>query len=95
MKTLRGELVAALGGEEALTPLQRLLIDGIVVRWARAQMLWRQVLEKPEDVAEEAERRLAWHLNGLDRALLALGLESRAHDETPGLAALLAADAPK
>ncbi len=77
MKAIRHELAEALGGADALSPQQKILIDTIAVRVIRTKMLTAAMLGG-DGLSAEAERRLNWHLASLRRDLVALGLEKRA-----------------
>ena len=84
MRAIRDELVAAVGGPDAISPQQRMLIDGIARRSIRCDMIWQQMLVDPAGVSAEAERRFNWHDNALQRGLKELGLE-RSSPPTPNL----------
>ncbi len=83
MKAIRHELAEALGGADALSPQQKILIDTIAVRVIRTKMLTAAMLGG-DGLSAEAERRLNWHLASLRRDLVALGLEKRA-TQSPSL----------
>ncbi len=87
MKAIRHELAEALGGADALSPQQKILIDCIAVRAIRTKMLTAQMLGG-DGLSAEAERRLNWHLASIRRDLVALGLEKRAAQQ-PRLAEIL------
>ena len=87
MKAIRDDLGEALGGDDVLSPQQRLLIDVVTVRVIRCQMLTAAMLSN-DGLSAEAERRLNWHLASIRRDLQALGLEKRAKTP-PRLAELL------
>ncbi len=76
MKAIRDDLGEALGGDDVLSPQQRLLIDVVTVRVIRCQMLTAAMLSN-DGLSAEAERRLNWHLASIRRDLQALGLEKR------------------
>ena len=88
LRTIRADLIDALGGDAAITPQQMLLIEGIAQRAVRCEMIWRQMMTAPEGVATETERRWNWHRSGLERALAQLGLQRRA-PPAPSLAEVL------
>ena len=81
MKVIRDELGEALGGEDVLSPQQRIIIDIVAVRVIRCQMLTAAMLGD-DGLSTEAERRLNWHLASIRRDLAALGLEKQT---PPGL----------
>ena len=87
MRAIRDDLSEALGGEDVLSPQQRIIIDIVAVRMVRCQMLTAAML-RDDGLSAEAERRLNWHLASIRRDLQALGLEKRAKTP-PRLAELL------
>ena len=81
MKTIRMALIEALGGDNVVTPQQRLVIENITERRVRADMIFGAMMTNPECVSLENERRYYWHTSAIDRALKTLGLERRANSE--------------
>ena len=87
MRAIRDDLGEALGGEDVLSPQQRIIIDIVAVRMTRCQMPTAAMLSD-DGLSAEAERRLNWHLASLRRDLQALGLEKRGK-APPSLAEVL------
>lgn len=81
----RRDIVAALGGEAKLTPMQRLLVDRVCEKHARCLLLADAMLTATDTTAAfESERRYVMYANSMRHDLAALGLERRA--SAPSLA---------
>ena len=89
LRTIKSELIEAVGGTDALTPQRALLIDAIAMKTTRAEMLWSRLMSAPAEATDENERRLSWYLNGLRRDLAVLGLDRRDSTRPPRLSELL------
>ncbi len=93
IRDTRRAIVAALGGEKALTPHQRLLVDRAVEKSVRCAMIFDRMVEDG-DLAGESERRYIWYANSLRRDLTALGITKAvpgAAEDVPDLDDYLAA----
>ena len=93
LRTIKSELIEAVGGTDALSPQRALLIDAIAMKTTRAEMLWSRLMAAPAEVTDENERRLSWYLNGLRRDLAALGLDRYDSTPPPRLGELLGGEA--
>ena len=88
LKRVEAEFIEALGGPDNLTPQKRQLIRDTAQIIIRREMVWNQMIENPEGISGESERRWLWLANTIRRNLIALGLE-RLEPPPPTLADIL------
>lgn len=74
LRTITGEIIEALGGDEAMTPQKRLLITIAAQKAVRAEMIFQRLVTEPNS-AETTDRYWIGVVNSLARDLQLLGLE--------------------
>ena len=72
------DAIATLGGEAAVSPMQRRFIRSLARQDARCEQLLRRAAASPGSISLELERRWNWHENAIRRGLKQLGLDARA-----------------
>ena len=78
LRKIESDFSDALGGWQSLTPQKRQLIRDTAQIVVRREMVWHRMVENPDAVSGEAERRWLWLANTVRRNLQVLGLERKA-----------------
>ena len=91
-KGIQDALIGALGGEDALTPQQRLIVEQAAFKLIRVRMIVERLLAEPDKVSPSTEKFCIWYSNSARRDLQALGIEGKAKAD-PTLGEILRGEA--